>query len=126
MGRFWLGVCLLAVFLGLGLWVGHAMESTHEAVAQTLDEATQQTLSGDLEKGKTLAQQAFADWERNWHGVASVADHEPMDEIDGLFAQLEVYGETGQSEDFAAYCARLSKLVTAVGEAHGLSWWNLL
>lgn len=126
MGRFWLGVCLLAVFLVLGLWVSYSMDDIHQSIAQTLEEASDLTLSGNLEDGKAMVRQARADWENHWHGTASVADHEPMDEIDGLFAQLEVYGKTGQSGDFAAYCARLSKLVTAVGEAHGLSWWNLL
>ena len=126
MGRFWLGIGLLVLFLVLGLWVTHAMDGVHQTISQTLDEAAQQTLSGDLETGISLAQQAQNDWDSHWHGTASIADHAPMDEIDGLFAQLKVYGQTGQAADFAAYCARLAKLVTAVGEAHGLSWWNLL
>lgn len=126
MGRAWLGVGLLVLFLVLGLWISFSMGGVHQQIAQKLEQAAEQGLSGDLEEGIALARQACSDWEKHWHGTASVADHAPMDEIDGLFAQLEIYGKAGQRADFAAFCSRLSRLVAAVGEAHGLSWWNLL
>ena len=126
MKRFLLGIGILAVFLIGGLWVGYAMDDVHQTIAQTLDDAAAQCLSGDLSGGIALAQQAHQTWQTHWHSTASVADHEPMDEIDGLFAQLEVYGKAGLSADFATFCARLSQLVSAVGEAHSFTWWNLL
>ena len=126
MGRFCFGIGLLVIFLVLGLWVSFSTGSVHQAIARTLDEAAAQTLSGDMEAGLALAQQAQDDWDAHWQKTASIADHGPMDEIDGLFAQLKLYGQTAQTADFAAYCARLAKLITAVGEAHGLTWWNLL
>jgi hypothetical protein len=126
MGRFYLGVGILVLFLILGLWVTSSMDTVHQSVAEILDKATAKALSGDLTEGISLAQQAQTSWQNHWHGTASVADHAPMDEIDGLFAQLQVYGQTGQAGDFAAYCARISNLVTAIGEAHGLTWWNFL
>lgn len=126
MGRFWLGVGILVLFLVLGIWVAHAMDDVHQTIAQTLDDAAAQSLSGDLAEGIALVQQAKSNWQSHWRSTASVADHEPMDEIDGLFAQLEVYGKAGLAADFATYCARLSQLVTAVAEAHALNWWNLL
>lgn len=126
MQRFWLGIGLLVLFLALGLWISYTMDGTHQTIAQTLDQAAEQTLSGDLDAGVALAQQAHSDWDTHWHKIASVADHAPMDEIDGLFAQLEIYSQTDSRADFAAYCARLAKLVSAVGEAHTLNWWNLL
>ncbi len=126
MGRFWLGAGILAVFLVLGFWVGAAIDDVHQDISQTLDTAAQQTLSGDPEGGLALAQQAHEAWNTNWHRTAAVADHAPMDEIDGIFAQAFAYGQAGRSQDFAACCARLSGLVAAVGEAHRFNWWNLL
>lgn len=126
MGRFWLGICILVLFLALGLWVAHAMDDVHQSIAGTLDQAAQETLNGDIESGIALAQQARKHWRSRWHGTASVADHAPMDEIDGLFSQLDAYSQADRPTDFAAYCARLSALVAAVGEAHTLTWWNLL
>jgi len=126
MGRFWLGIGILVLFLVLGLWVAHAMDDVHQSIGQALDTAAQAALSGQLDKGIALAQQAHSSWLSRWHGTACVADHAPMDEIDGLFAQLTVYSQIGQHKDFAACCTRLSALVLAVGEAHSLTWWNLL
>lgn len=126
MGRFWLGIGILVLFLAAGLLVAHAMDNVHQTIAQTLDAASTKSLEGDLNEGIALAQQAKQQWQKNWRSSAAVADHAPMDEIDGLFAQLETYGQAGLSETFAAYCARLSQLVSAMGEAHSLTWWNLL
>ena len=126
MGRFWLGIGILVLFLLLGLWVAHAMVDVHQSISQTLDQAAAQALDGDLKAGFSLAQQARSHWHSHWHSTASVADHAPMDEIDGLFAQLDAYRQSERPGDFAAYCARLSALIAAVGEAHSLTWWNLL
>ena len=54
------------------------------------------------------------------------ADHAPMDEIDSLFAQMEVYAQARDSLHFGSYCARLAELITAVSDAHQLNWWNFL
>ena len=126
MGRLWLGLGILAVFLGLGLYVGAAAEGTHQQISGVLEQAAQEALAGDLEAGVALAQQAHHRWQKNWHSTAAVADHAPMDEIDGIFNQAFAFAESGRAGDFAACCARLSGLVAAVGEAHSLSWWNLL
>ena len=126
MGRFWLGVGLLVLFLVLGLWIGAAMDRVHLSIADTLETAAEQALSGELPAGLETAQKAKASWEKHWHGSATVADHAPMDEIDGLLAQLECYSRADQPGDFAACCTRISLLVRAMSEAHRLTWWNLL
>lgn len=126
MGRFWIGAGILVLLLAVGLWVSYTMDTTHESIGKTLDQAAADALKGDLESGFALAQQARSQWQANWTRTATVADHAPMDEIDGLFAQLEAYRQSRRPDDFAAYCARLSALVAAVGEAHSLTWWNLL
>ena len=64
MGRFWLGICLLAVFLALGLWVGKAADSSHTLIAQNLEQAAEKTLAGDLTAGKALAEKAAQQWEK--------------------------------------------------------------
>lgn len=126
MGRFWLGIGILAAFLGLSLYVAAAADETNQQISGILEQAAQDALAGDLDKAVTLAQQAQTQWQKNWHSTAAVADHAPMDEIDGIFNQTFAFAAAGSAQDFAACCARLSGLVAAVGEAHSLSWWNLL
>lgn len=126
MGRFWLGIGLLVLFLVLGLWVGAVMDQVHSDISDTLKQAAQQALNGEMKVAAETAQQAKEKWEKHWHGSATAADHAPMDEIDGLLAQLECYERTGQTGEFAACCTRVSLLVRAMSEAHSLSWWNFL
>ncbi len=126
MGRFWIGVGLLIGLLVLGFGVSSAMDSAHREIADTLEQAAQAVFSGEVEEGVSQAEQAQRKWESCWKATASAADHEPMDEIDSLFAQMEMYRKFGDQTEFAACCRRLSQLVRAVGEAHAFNWWNLL
>ena len=126
MKRLWLGIGILLLFFALGLWISKTMDDVHLSIADTLDAAAEQALSGDLAAGLETARRAKTAWEKNWHGSAAVADHAPMDEIDGLLAQLECYSRANMPGDFAACCSRISLLVRAMSEAHSLTWWNLL
>ena len=64
-------------------------------------------------------------WEKGWNRLAVMADHTIMDEIDGLFSQMEHYAREGAAF-LGASCARVRELVSAVSDDHRLTWWNLL
>ena len=126
MGRFWIGVALLMALLTLGFFAGTAMEQNHNRISDMLEQAAQSAAQGQLERGAALGRQAADHWQQHRNATAAMADHAPMEEIDSLFAQLKIYETTGQADCFATCSAKLSMLVRAVGEAHSLSWWNLL
>lgn len=126
MSRLWLGMGILVLFLALSLWCGWVMGSFHAELAQQMEEASQTALAGDLEEAVATADRVQQQWQSHWKGTAALADHAPMEEIESLFAQLDAYGQASQIEDFAAYSARLSRLLHATGEAHVPVWWNLL
>ncbi len=113
--RFYLGLGILVFFLALGLFTHVAMDRATQPIATLLEEAAR-------ESDPAKARQAEALWEDRWAWIALAADHTPMDEIDSLFAQMEVCEDTA----FAGYCARLTELVEAVADAHRINWWNLL
>lgn len=124
--RFWYGVVLLVLFLALGQLTAWAMQRAQQPVQHTLEQAAASALQGDMDRGVALAQTAKQAWERHRPLTATVADHEPMEEIDSLFAQVEIYAQTEQNTEFAAYCTRLARLVEAIGQTHKLTWQNLL
>ena len=126
MYRGWLGAGLLALFLALGAVTMELMDRAHLPTGDLLEQAAESALAGDFTQGVNLGMEAKNRWKRQWQATATVADHAPMDEIDGLFAQLAVYHRAAQPGDFAACCTRLSMLVAAMSEAHSLTWWNLL
>lgn len=126
MNRCFLGICILVLFLVLGLWGAKAMTDFHEPLSQALEQAANAALTGDLSQAAEQAKSVQQKWDQYWARVAILADHNPMDEIDGLFSRLEAYAQAGNRADFAACCEQLSTLLSATAEAHTLSWKNLL
>lgn len=124
--RFWLGIGILVLFLALSLLTTASMTRIHACAAQLLEQAGQTALSGDLPSAMTDAQRAFQIWQDNWNYTASLADHNPMDDVDLLFAELQVYGQSEEIPHFAACCAQLSKAIQAMYTAHLPTWWNFL
>lgn len=126
MGRGWFGFGVLIVFLVLCLIAGIAMDNAHTPTEQLLQQAAEKTLSGDFDGGISLGLQAKSRWDRHWNGTATVADHSPMDEVDALFAEMEIYAKTEEKPHFAAVCKELSQRIQAFADAHRFSWWNIL
>ena len=126
MKRLWLGISLLVLFFILSLFVGVTMDNTHLEIAEKLQNAADLVLEENYSLGQTQAESAKRQWESCWGPTAAVADHAPMDEIDGLFAQLEAFEKPEDAAHYAATCLQLAKLVKAMAEAHRLLPENLL
>lgn len=124
--RFFWGVGVLVLFLVMGLLAMVWVDRANAPVVQDLEQAVWLAKTGALEQAEEFAARAKAQWKRCWKGFAVVADHSPMDEIDGLFGQMGFYAEAEDAVSFGACCARLAELVEAVADAHRLNWWNLL
>ena len=126
MNRGVLGFLILAVFLAVGLWSAHALTDFHQPLADQLEEAATLSLAGDLSKATAMTEEVKDQWQTHWNNVAILADHTPMDEIDGLFARLDAFAKAGNASEFAACCKQLSILISATAEAHALSLKNIL
>lgn len=124
--RFYLGVGILVFFFLLGMIVAWGMARIADTAAAFLEQAEEAILSGNVEMGTQLAQRAKWLWEKGWKAMALAADHSPMDEIDGLFAQMNFFVKNGNSVELGACCARVAELVEAISDAHRLTWWNIL
>ena len=107
-----LGFALLIGLLVLGLFTAGAMERRHTPISLALEKAADSA--------------AAENWDRGWQADAALADHAPMEEIDGLFARLLEFRREEDKEEFTAGCRELSRLVKAMTDAHTPSWWNLL
>ena len=124
--RGWLGVGILVCFLILGLITSSAMDSAHLPTCEMLDQAADKTLRGDFDGGVALGMAAKARWEQQWNSTATVADHSPMDDVDALFSEMEIYAQTGEEPHFAACCRELAQRLEAVAGAHKFNWRNVL
>jgi len=126
MARGWLGAGILIIFLIAGFVTAEIMDSTQIPTEQLLSQAAEKTLNGDFEEAVALGQEAKARWDKYWNSTATVADHSPMDDVDALFAEMEIYAKTKEEPHFAACCKELAQRIQAVAEAHRFSWWNIL
>ena len=126
MWRFVLGIGLLLGLLLLCLGVSVFAERMHQPVCSGLETAAQLILAGDTAGCNVQIHQAKQQWEKKWHRTAAFSDHTPMDEVDSLFAQLEIYGMQGDAVRTAALCHGISQRIRAIAEAQAPTWWNLL
>ena len=122
MGRLYLGAGLLAALLALGIWTSGTMTQVHQEMAGQLERAAQAAQESEAQR---RAEAAGSLWAERRHGVASLADHTPMDEIDALFARLTVLAQEKDYGEFAPECRELAVRLKAMGEAHTAHWWNL-
>lgn len=126
MNRFRIGISLLAILLALGLFIQTATQRNSIPVASALHNAADSALSGRWKAAEHYSSLATDRWKSRWHATAALADHQPMEDIDGLLAQLPVYAAAEDAEEFAAACSDLARRVEAMADAHALHWWNLL
>lgn len=122
MKRSWIGFGILLALLALCLTVGCCLDRFQEPLTRQLDQAATFAREECWPQAQTLAEEAKYTWEQCRGAIACVADHTPMEEIDGLFAQLSSYAE--DPAEYAATCAALSRKLEAMADAHRLSLWS--
>ena len=126
MKRMVIGSILLLALLAGGSWSSWAMVHWHEPLEEKLTQAADFACDRDWEQAVALRREVQSDWERRWHVAAAFADHGPMEEIDSLFAQLEIYERCQEPMGYSALCMELARELGAMGDAHIPNWWNLL
>ena len=126
MKRSWIGFGLLVVLLAASVLVTWGMGRIHQPIVEDLQRAAQAALEEDWENGERFFASAQGQWEKWEHLRACFADHSPVEEIDAAFSELAVYCAARENAAFAAGCMETGEKVAAVGEAHGLVWWNIL
>lgn len=115
-------VCLLILCIGIHSGMGRI----HYDISTLLEQAAAAAEQEDWKQAGRLARQAEELWQRHHNLTAALADHTPMDEVDGLFAELLVFLGNRESPHFQATCARLSLLSKAMADSHAGQWWNVL
>lgn len=124
MKRIWFGAALLAALLILGIFSAAFMEDTHLTQAAQLQRAADLAMSGSWEGAETAFSKAKANWEQRSSIIAGFSDHGPMDQIEGIFAQLEVFLQMQDAASFCSSCRYLSKQLEALGKSHSFNLQN--
>lgn len=126
MKRLYIGIFVLTLLFSLGLFVSFSINRMYAPIAELLEDATKAALQENLPAAKEQAEKARTLWEKHKNATATVADHTPMEDIDHLFAEMEIYANAKEFPHLAACCAQLAVMVRDMGDAHKLNLWNLL
>ena len=126
MKRLWIGVIVLVLVLAVGIGITVAFHRLHQPLAAQVEAAGMAALAGNWPQAEENLRTARRDWERIRHFTAAVADHEPLEEMDGLFVRLQVLARLKKVSDFAAECGQLATLARAIAQSQAFTWWNLL
>lgn len=126
MKRLWIGVGFLVVMLVLAILLTVVFDRIHTPFSEDLQKAADLAMAQEWEKATALTRQARADWLKYRELIAAVADHEPLEKMEYLLDQLEVYAQMRRTADFSAVCVELAALADAMLESQSLTWWNFL
>lgn len=124
MNRIWFGAALLVILLALGLGSSALMERTHLAQAENLTRAAALALQGDWAGAEKLTSATRKEWDRKQSLLAALSDHEPMDQVEGLLSQLEVFAGMQDAASFSSTCVYLARQLEALGKSHSLNLPN--
>ncbi len=120
------GIVLLLVLLAVGMFVQWTMATLQKPITLELTQAAQAGAREDWAAARLHQEAAQRGWRKCWRLTAAFADHQPMEDVDSLFARLPVYAAQQEPAEFAASCRELARRIQAVADAHSLTWWNLL
>lgn len=126
MKRFRIGILFLIVLLLGSLAMACSSRSICVPLARTMTDAATAAQEGNWDQALEKARQCQTQWEKHRHFLAAFTDHEPVEQIESLFSQLDLYGENRLAVDFSATCRQLRHWAQAIDESHGLKWWSLL
>ena len=125
MKRIWFGAGLLVVLLVLGIISSTLMEHLQQEQVARLDRAAELVTEGDWAAARALTSEAKQDWDRTQLLIAALCDHQIMDHVEGLFAQIEVFSSTRSAPSFGSTCVYLARQLEALGSSHSFTLENI-
>lgn len=126
MKRLWIGVGILLVLLAMGVTLLCISNHFYQDFSRELQSAQELALAGNWTVAGEKADNAQTLWLQYRRLWASFSDHEPVEELETLLSQLEIYEKRRLEVDFAAVCQGIVHLAEAIDESHNLRWWSIL
>ena len=117
MTRFRIGAGLLIVLLALSVFSQLGMGAIQKPIAAQVDRAQTLAAREDWPAAGAAVAEARQEWDNSRTFIAALADHQPLEDIECLFAMLASYARERDGTEFQAACAELSRRVLAVKEA---------
>ena len=126
MKRLWFGAGLLVLLLAASLYLGDVTADLTAPVESDLDKAAVAALEGNWPLASALYLRAQKHWGDTRNQTAALIHHDPIQQIDVVFAVLPSYAACKDAAGFCAACSQLAQQIRSLPQPHGPKWWNLL
>ncbi len=121
MGRFRIGVGLLAALLAVALGAQFGMAAAQKPVEEALKQSLAAAEAGDFDGAKDAVLAAWEAWDGSRTLCAALADHQFLEDVESNLAMLAIWAREQEKADFSALCAETILRVKAVAAAHKLN-----
>ena len=126
MKQVWIGLGILAALLLGGIWMGNTLERAHEQQIRDLDQARVAAEAGNWNLAEAHLTRAKKEWDEKRNISGTLYRQDPLDQIDGLFVQLESSAAIRDRAGFCGNCALLARSLQNLPQSHSFHWRNLL
>lgn len=126
MNKLWIGIGLMVILLlgGIGLLWGSNV--FFDGFSRYVSEAGELALVGDWSGATEKMNKSQRQWDTYRRFWASFTDHEPVEQVQTLLLQIELYRKEQREVEFASACRALSRVAENIEESHSLRWWSVL
>ena len=125
MTRFRIGAGLLLVLLVLCFWSQVRMTKLQKPIAVLVLQAETSAAGEDWPGAAGSISRAREEWEDHRTFVAALADHQPLEDVESLFAMAQAYSVCRDGTQFRATCQELNRRILAVMEAQELNFGSI-
>lgn len=126
MKHFWIGVSILAVLLAGGIGSTVCLDRAMDQVGDRLEQAQEAAAAGDLDSARQAVAAAQKIWKQNRPLAACLADHEPLEQLDQGFHELEVWDRAEEPAQYEALCCILRQQALALATGEKPHFYNIL
>ena len=119
-------LCLLALLLAFCITTSTLVRNDCQDVNDTLALSRSQASRADFGGASDHLRAAKALWHSHERLFGVLLDHNELDEVNVIFAELAQYAELGDQDDFLAGTARLIATIEHIREMEVPSYHNLL
>ena len=125
MKRLWIGTGLLAAVLVTAVLTPAILSRCHTPAVQDLQRAAELVMADNWDTAASFSRRAEKQWQKTRPVTAAFSEHEPMEEIDALFAQLKIYREARDQVAYGSTCVYIACQMDALRGYHDFNFGNL-
>lgn len=126
MNRLWIGIALMVLLLAMGVGLLWGSVAFFGSISHEMELSCEAALADNWAQACQTVKNCRSKWDQYCRFWSAFTDHAPIEQVQTLFTQLEIYEAQQLKVEFATCCQALAREAEAIEESHGLAWWSVL